>query len=93
MGGKKMEGDENQKRAKAKEARDAGKKPSEVGATTGASKQRTEADNDMTHQQKLDLKREGKQDTIHEGRNQSSAPEARPGSRDPDTADRDEPRL
>jgi hypothetical protein len=93
MGGKKMEGDENQKREKAKEARRAGKKPSEVGRTTGASKQKASGKQEMTHQQKIDMKREGKQDDIHEGRNTSAPLEARPGSRDPDTADRDEPRL
>jgi hypothetical protein len=86
MGGKQMEGNNEQRRQAAKEARDEGKRPSEVGATLGASKQRTEADENMTHQQKLDLKREGKNSGI-------TAPEARPGSRDPDTADRDDPRL
>ena len=88
MGGKSMGGSPEQKRAAAREAREEGKTPSEVGRTTGASQQRTEADDDMTHQQRLDLKREGKPDVISE-----NTPEARPGSRDPDTADRDEPRL
>jgi len=80
MGGKKMEGDEAQKRAAAREAREEGKRPSEMGATTGASTQRTEAKPGTTHQQRLDLKREGKID-------QTDAPEARPGSRDADTLD------
>lgn len=84
MSGKKMEGSEEQKRAAAREARDAGQRASETGATTGASKQRTEADDGMTHQQRLDLKREGKPDAISE-----NTPEARPGSRDPDTPDRE----
>jgi hypothetical protein len=88
MGGKSMEGSPEQKRQAAREAREEGRKPSEVGRTTGASQQRTEADDDLTHQQRLDLKREGKPDVISE-----NTPEARPGSRDPDTADRDEPRL
>ena len=82
--GKQMEGDEQERRKKAKEARDAGKKPSEVGATQGASKQRTKADSNMTHQEKVDLKREGKHDVIRE-----NTPETRPGSRDPDTLDRE----
>jgi hypothetical protein len=87
--GKQMEGDNKQRRAKAKRARDEGKKPSEVGATMGASKQRNESDSGMTHQEKLDLKREGKHDVIRE-----NTPEARPGSRDSDTADRERhPRL
>lgn len=88
MGGKSMEGSPEQKRQAAREAKAEGKKPSEVGRTTGSSQQRTEAGDDMTHQQRLDMKREGKPDVISE-----NTPEARPGSRDPDTADRDEPRL
>lgn len=89
MGGKQMEGDNRQRRAKAREARRQDKQPSEVGATLGASQQRTEADDRMTHQQKLDLKREGKHRVIRQ-----NTPEARPGSRDPDTPDRDDlPRL
>lgn len=84
MSGKQMEGSEEQKQAAAKEAREAGKKPSAVGATTGASQQPTEASGNMSHQEKIDLKREGKPDTI-----QQNTPEARPGTRDPDTPDRE----
>ena len=80
MGGRKMEGDEAQKQAAAREAREQGKRPSEMGATTGASKQHADAKPGMSHQQRLDLKREGKID-------QDDAPEARPGSRDADTLD------
>jgi hypothetical protein len=87
--GKQMEGNNQQRRAKAKRARDEGKKPSEIGATTGASKQRNEADAGMSHQERLDLKREGKQEVIRE-----NTPEARPGSRDSETMDRERhPRL
>jgi hypothetical protein len=87
MGGKKMEGSEEQKQAAAREARREGKSASEVGATTGASHQHNEAQNGMSHQQWLDLKREGKVD-------ETDAPEARPGSRDADTLDREQyPRL
>jgi hypothetical protein len=81
--GKQMEGDNRERRNKAKQARREGKTPSEVGATLGASKQRNEAEENMTHQERLDLKREGKHDVI-----QQNTPEARPGSRDPDTPDR-----
>ena len=77
---KKMEGNEEQKRQAAREAREAGKSPSEMGATTGSSKQRTEARTGNTYQERLDLKSEGKVD-------QTDQPEARPGSRDPDTLD------
>jgi len=84
MGGKQMEGDNKQRRQAAKDARAAGKAPSETGATLGASKQRTDADGAMTHQQRLDLEREGKHDVIEQ-----NTPEARPGSRDADTLDRE----
>src|SRR4051812_20814597 len=40
---RKMEGDENQRRAAAREAHAQGKRPSELRATLGASKQRKEA--------------------------------------------------
>jgi len=88
MSGKQMEGDNEQRRNAAREARRAGKSASEVGRTLGASKQRTEADENMSHQERIDLIREGKHDVIRQ-----NTPEARPGSRDPDTMDRDEPRL
>lgn len=82
-------GDNRERRALAKKARDEGLTASEVGATTGADKQRTSADDDMTHQQKLDLKNEGKQHT-HGAKSQT----ARPGSRDADSLDRERhPRL
>lgn len=84
MGGKQMEGNEEQKRKAAREAREAGKEPSEVGATSGSSKQRQKASPKHTHQEKIDLQREGKQDSVRE-----NTPEARPGSRDADTPDRE----
>lgn len=84
MGGKQTEGDNRQLRKEAKRARDAGKEPSAVGATRGASKQRTSADEGMTHQEKIDLQREGKQEVTGE-----NTPRARPGSRDPETPDRE----
>lgn len=90
MGGKKMEGNEQQKRDAARDAREEGKSASEVGASTGGSQQRTEAKGDMTHQERLDLKREGKPDKLE----QDATPAARPGSRDPDTLDHEKyPRL
>jgi hypothetical protein len=89
MSGKQMEGDNKQRRAAAKKARDEGKSASEIGASTGASQQRAKADSKMTHQEKLDLQRQGKQDVIRE-----NTPEARPGSRDAETLDRERhPRL
>lgn len=89
MSGKSMEGSEEQKRQAARDAREEGKSASEIGATTGGSQQRTEAGDDMSHQQRLDLKREGKPDQLTE-----DTPEARPGSRDSDTPDQERfPRL
>lgn len=55
-----MEGDNEQRRHKAKEARDQGKRPSEVGATLGASKQRKEVSRKASHQERIETKREGK---------------------------------
>ncbi|MEX2582101.1 MAG: hypothetical protein WD766_02435 [Gemmatimonadota bacterium] len=87
--GKQMEGDNRERRKIAKEAREEGKKPSEIGATLGASKQRTEAPDGASHQERIDQKREGKQQTLTE-----NTPEANPGNRDPDTLDRERhPRL
>jgi hypothetical protein len=43
---KKMEGDESQKREKARDAKAQGKSASEMGATTGASKQIDRGDNE-----------------------------------------------
>jgi hypothetical protein len=89
MGGKQMEGDNKQRRKAAKQARDEGSSASEIGASTGASKQRARSEGNATHQEKIDLKRQGKQDVIRE-----NTPEARPGSRDSDTPDRERhPRL
>lgn len=77
MGGKQMEGDNKERRQLAKEAREAGKQPSEVGATLGSSKQPNRADDGMTHQEKLDLKSEGKHESERQDQN-----EARPHNRD-----------
>jgi hypothetical protein len=84
-----MEGNEEQKQAAGREAKAQGKKPSEVGATTGASKQTKKAPNDATHQEKMDLKHEGKQGG---GQSQNSE-RARPGNRDTDPSrdDADDP--
>ena len=86
---KQMEGGNKQRRRTAKRAKATGKAPSAVGATQGASKQRTKAGGKLTHQKKVDLKREGKHKVITE-----NTPETRPGSRDSDTLDRERhPRL
>ena len=89
MGGRQMEGDNRERRRLARAARDEGAQPSAVGATLGASKQRTKAPARATHQQRVDLIREGKHNVLS-----ANTPKARPGSRDPDTPDREShPRL
>jgi hypothetical protein len=84
MAGKQTSGDNSERRKNAKTARDAGKRPSEVGATFGADKQLTSAPRPMTHQERIDLKKEGRR----EGTGQR-LPKARPGSRDRETEDRE----
>jgi hypothetical protein len=86
MGGKKMEGSEEQRRQAAREARRDGSSAGERGATTGGSHQRAESPGGHTHQERLDMKRRGKPDLLHdEGRGAI----ARPGSRDADTPDQE----
>lgn len=74
MSGKQMEGDNRQRREKAKEARERGNAPSEEGATTGGSKQRQHVGEKEGHREKIETIREGKQDVIRE-----NTPEPRPG--------------
>ena len=75
MGGKQMEGSEEQKRQRAREARERGEKPSEAHATTGSSKQREHMDSsDDDHRERLENVRAGKPDVIDE-----NTPEPRPG--------------
>ncbi len=89
MGGKQMEGDNTERRGLARAARDRGKKPSQVGATLGASKQRNRARRSMTHQQRVDLVREAKHTVLS-----ANTPTARPRSRDSETPNREShPRL
>ena len=69
-----MEGDNEQRRQKAREAREQGKQPSEVGATLGASKQRKAAPRNASHQEKMETKAEGK-------RTPGTSGKPRPGNR------------
>ncbi|MFP4623416.1 MAG: hypothetical protein ACLFRX_04485 [Gemmatimonadota bacterium] len=73
MGGKQMEGDNRERRKKAKEARKEGKAPSEEHVTTGGSKQREHL-GEEEHREKVENIREGKHDVIRE-----NTPEPRPG--------------
>jgi hypothetical protein len=63
MAGKKMEGDEDQRRAAAREARESGLEPSEAGVTTGASKQPAHLrhQDSLTHEERLAERHRGKQ--------------------------------
>lgn len=74
MGGKKMEGNEEQRRKKAREAREEGKSPSEEHATTGGSKQRQHEGKDTGYREKIEKIRQGKHEVIRE-----NTPEPRPG--------------
>jgi hypothetical protein len=70
---RKMEGDETQRRQAARDARAEGKRPSEVSATLGASKQGKEAKRTASHAERVERLGEGK-------RRKSEVPKSRPGS-------------
>jgi hypothetical protein len=74
---KKMEGNEEQRRQKAREAKRQGRAPSEQGATQGASKQRRHLPADADHAHKLQSVRRGKQPDPGQ---HVSRPKPRPGS-------------
>jgi hypothetical protein len=78
MAGKKMEGNEEQRRQKAREAKRAGQLPSEQSATQGASKQRKHLPHDEDHVEKLQSIRQGKQPVLG---HDVSTPKPRPRSR------------
>jgi hypothetical protein len=72
-----MEGDNQQRQRAARDARAEGKRPSEVGATLGASKQREQTKRSASHQSRVESAREGKGKAARIGR-------ARPGNRELD---------
>ena len=72
-----MEGNEEQRRQAARDAREQGRQPSEMHATTGASKQRKEANSNASHQERLEQRHVGKQQPPPDD-------EPRPGNRDTD---------
>jgi hypothetical protein len=78
MSGKKMEGNEEQRRQKAREAKRHGSSASEQGASQGASKQRKHLPQDEDHVEKLESIRQGKQSVLAQD---VSRPEPRPRSR------------
>lgn len=73
-----MEGNEQQRRRKARDAKRAGRLPSEQGSTQGASKQPHHLPSDTEHGEKLQTIREGKQPDPGP---HVSRPQPRPGSR------------
>jgi hypothetical protein len=74
MSGKQMEGDNRERRKKAREARESDRLPSEEAATTGSSKQREHVQEDIDHRERIETIRKGKQDVI-----QQNTPEPKPG--------------
>lgn len=74
---KQMEGNNEQRRAAARKAREEGELPSERGATLGASKQHKKVPKNASHQERVETSREGKA-------NPGSQDEARPGNREVD---------
>ena len=78
MGNRATSGDEEQQRQDAKNAREqSGLTASEAGASTGASQQRKEIDNNASHEDKLEGKNKNKQDSQTRSKN-----EPRPRRRD-----------
>jgi hypothetical protein len=75
-----QEGNNEQRRAKANEARDQGKRPSEMSATLGASKQPKQAKRNASHDERIEQKREGKEARTAKG----SSGKPRPGNREKD---------
>lgn len=71
--GKQMEGDNAERRRRAKDARDRGELPSAEGVTTGASKQRRHLSRQADHEERISAKVAGKQDPDH------SSPDTRTG--------------
>ncbi|MEV4680579.1 hypothetical protein [Streptomyces kurssanovii] len=73
---KKMEGDEEQRRAAARDAERAGEQPSDRGATTGGSKQRAHMRTSTPHEEKTASLHRGKQQTATGGTQGSSRADA-----------------
>ena len=71
---KQVEGDNRERRQRAREARDEGRDASAEGVTTGASKQRAHRQGGESHDDKIASLDRGKRDDGHDG------PTTRPGS-------------
>lgn len=75
---KEMEGDNRERRRKARRARERGELPSAAGVTTGASKQRLKLHEGEEHEEKLLAIRRGKQKMLR-----ANTPVPKPRSRPP----------
>ena len=77
------EGDDTERRKRAKDARQRGESPSAAGVTRGASKQRKETSQNASHDERLGTREQGK-------RGPSTSGKPRPGNRatDPKRTDR-----
>ncbi|MFB9880739.1 hypothetical protein ACFFMN_22555 [Planobispora siamensis] len=77
MVAKKMEGNEDQRRQAAREARRAGKTPSEVNATKGGSKQRHSRPKSEPHhhEERLSSVHRGKQEGVRKRLDSNAKPE------------------
>jgi hypothetical protein len=69
---KRAEGSEEQKQAAAREAKRQGKRPSEVGVTTGASKQRKSVRGGASHEERFETEKQGKLGAAGEGQREQS---------------------
>ena len=76
MSGKQMEGDNRERRQKAREARESGDSPSAEQVTEGSSHQRHYLPRKADHEEKVDTIRKGKQPVLSE-----NTPKVRPRSR------------
>jgi hypothetical protein len=72
-----VEGDNAERRKRAREARKQGKSPSAAGVTLGASKQRETTNRKASHQERLETPQRGKRSAATSGK-------PRPGNRDTD---------
>jgi hypothetical protein len=65
VSGKKMEGDETERRRRARQARKAGRQPAEEEVTLGGSKQRRHLPASASHEEKLQARHAGKRPSRH----------------------------
>ena len=65
VSGKKMEGDETERRRRAQQARKAGHQPAEEEVTLGGSKQRRHLPASASHEEKLQARQAGKRPNSH----------------------------